>query len=86
MTMEQKTQEYFIKYNKMFFEGKLNDVQLVWSNRMRVSAAIFYPNKEKPMEKGKICFNRKLLQGRSDKELRETLLVSQRFFNLNPCS
>lgn len=73
--MEIQCKQYFSEYNTKLFEGKLDQIELIWSNRMRVSAAIFYPDKHKPNEKGKICMNRRLLQTRSDKEIKETLLV-----------
>jgi hypothetical protein len=82
-TMEEQTLTHFIKYNNLFFEGRLDNIKLEWSDRMNVSAAIFYPDKKLPKKLGKICFNRKLLKERSDKELLETLLVSLKFLSLN---
>ena len=73
--MEIKCKQYFSEYNRKLFKGGLDQIELIWSNRMSVSAAIFYPDKKKPNEKGKISMNRKLLQTRSDKEIKETLLV-----------
>lgn len=72
--MEEQTQKRFLKYNDTFFEGKLTKIKLEWSNRMKIAAAIFYPNKHN-VELGKICLNRKLLKARSEKEVKETLLV-----------
>lgn len=76
MQMEEKFQNYFNEYNQRFFKGRLNKVKLVWSERMKVNAGIFYPDKINPREAGKICMNRKMLQDRTDKEILGTLLVS----------
>lgn len=76
--MEEQALKHFIEYNEQFFEGKLNKIKLQWSNRMQISAAIFYPCKDHPRESGKICLNQKLLKSRSEKEVLETLLVSSR--------
>lgn len=74
--MESDYMRYFHRYNQELFEGKLENIDLIWSNRLTTSAGIFYPDKKKPRELGKICLSRKILINRSEHEIRETLLVS----------
>lgn len=69
-----RTSEYFDIFNSAFFEKKLNNVKVEWSDRMKTSAAIYYPDNSQ-IGFGKLRLNRRILSLRSNKELIETLLV-----------
>lgn len=82
MALIEKTKIYFREFNELFFNNKLNNVRLEFSDKMRNSAGIFYParNQEKF---AKIRLNHPMLSIRSDKEIMETLLVRSASFNLS---
>lgn len=69
-----KVQKCFYEFNERFFDSKLIQVKLEFSDRMKNSAGIFYP----PGNQDKNCrirINRPMMLLRSDKEMMETLLV-----------
>lgn len=67
--MKETCLKLFDEYNKRFFEDKLSNVEVLWSNRMKLSAGVYNPNLDK------IILNLNLLSSRSEKEVKETLLV-----------
>lgn len=67
--MEERTAKFFQEYNRIFFERRLQDVKLIFSEKMKTSAGVYYLNKER------ICLNKKLLATRTEDEVKETLLV-----------
>lgn len=75
MDLALKIRKYFIEYNKRFFDNKLQNLKIEFSDKMTSSAGIFYPPK-KPENCSVIRLNQPMLLLRSDKELMETLLVS----------
>jgi len=64
--------ELFVKYNDMYFEGRLDAVSVEWSNRMTLCAGLCSWKRNGDC---RIKLSSKLLQYRSNKELKETLLV-----------
>lgn len=64
--------ELFVKYNKLYFHGLLGAVTVEWSAKMTLCAGLcsWRPNGD-----CRIKLSSKLLQFRSNKELKETLLV-----------
>lgn len=77
MKFELTIQTYFQDFNQRFFGNKLKDVKLEFSSRMKNSAGVF-STKKIPGKSGTIRLNKPLLSSRSDKEVKETLLVSKR--------
>lgn len=76
-----KVKDKFDEFNKRFFNNKLVDVKLEFSDNMKNSAGIFYPP-QKQQNFGRIRLNRPMLSMRSDKERMETLLVRNTSFRL----
>lgn len=67
--------DYFNEYDQLFFHGKLAGVKLELSDKMKTSAGIFYkPRNQQNI--ARIRLNQPMLSTRSDKEILETLLVS----------
>lgn len=64
--------ELFVKYNDLYFEGKLGAVSVEWSPRMTLCAGLCTWNSGGEC---RIKLSSKLLQYRSNKELKETLLA-----------
>ena len=64
--------ELFVKYNNMYFGGRLDAVSVEWSARMTLCAGLCSWNS---MGDCRIKLSSKLLQFRSNKEVKETLLV-----------
>jgi hypothetical protein len=64
--------ELFVKYNEQYFEGRLGAVTVEWSPRMTLCAGLCSWNRSGEC---RIKLSSKLLQYRSNKELKETLLV-----------
>lgn len=73
--LDAKLRNYFHKFDELFFYGKLAGVKLELSDKMKTSAGIFYkPRKQQTI--ARIRLNQPMLSTRSDKEMMETLLVS----------
>jgi hypothetical protein len=64
--------ELFVKYNDLYFEGRLAAVSVEWSPRMTLCAGLCTWNAQGDC---RIKLSSKLLQFRSNKEIKETLLV-----------
>lgn len=62
----------FIKYNDLYFEGRLDAVSVEWSQKMTLCAGLCT---WKRTGECRIKLSSKLLQYRTNKELKETLLV-----------
>jgi len=79
MDLEIKTKKRFIEFNRRFFDNKLAQVVLEFSDKMKVSAGMFYPP-SKVSSSSRIRLNRQMLSMRSDKEVIATLLVRNSSF------
>lgn len=79
MNFKSKLKIEFHKFNKRYFDSKLNDVKLEISDKMKNSAGIFYPP-QNDQKTCKIRLNGPMLSLRSDKKQMETLLVRSTLF------
>lgn len=74
MDLEIKTKKRFGEFNRRFFHNKLTQVQLEFSDKLKVSAGMFYPPTKKNSSI-RIALNRPMLMMRNDEEVNATLLV-----------
>lgn len=74
--MEVTVISLFNRYNKKYFQNKLDDVKLELSTKMKSGAGIFYPPSKKHGNRAVIRLNKTLLSLRTRKDLIDTLLVS----------
>jgi DNA-binding protein YbaB len=67
--LQKKAEKLFTKFNETHFEGKLCNIKVELSGKMKNTAGAFIPRIKK------IRINKRLLSFRGERELIETLLV-----------